>query len=61
MPIFLKSVGAEQQNLEVRVHNRFIMGHKIGSGSFGEIYHGIDAETGKEVAVKMESINVRRP
>jgi len=30
------------------------MGKKIGSGSFGEIYLGLDIFTGKEVAVKFE-------
>lgn len=39
---------------EVHVHNRFQMGKMIGSGSFGEIYLGIDMKTGKEVAVKFE-------
>ena len=37
------------------------MGKKIGSGSFGEIYIGLDVQTGKEVAVKFEQLNVRRP
>jgi serine/threonine protein kinase len=30
------------------------MGKKIGSGSFGEIYLGLDLQTGREVAVKFE-------
>jgi casein kinase 1 alpha len=33
----------------------------IGSGSFGEIYQGINVTTGEEVAVKLESINSRKP
>ena len=37
------------------------MGRMIGSGSFGEIYLGKDIQTGKEVAVKFESLSVRRP
>lgn len=37
------------------------MGKKIGAGSFGEIYLGLDTSTGKEVAVKFEQLNVRRP
>lgn len=46
---------------EVRVANRFKMGKKIGSGSFGEIYLGLDMQTGREVAVKFESLMVKRP
>jgi casein kinase I family protein HRR25 len=46
---------------EVRVNNRFQMGRMIGSGSFGEIYLGRDILTGKEVAVKFEGLQVRRP
>ena len=37
------------------------MGKKIGAGSFGELYHGVDAETGTEIAVKLESNKIRRP
>jgi casein kinase I family protein HRR25 len=37
------------------------MGKKIGSGSFGEIYLGLDMTTNREVAVKFEQLNVRRP
>ena len=37
------------------------MGKKIGSGSFGEIYLGLDLQTNREVAVKFEQLNVRRP
>ena len=45
---------------EIRVAGRFKMSKKIGSGSFGEIYLGMDEETGKQVAIKFESKNVRR-
>jgi serine/threonine protein kinase len=36
----------------------FSVGRKIGSGSFGEIYAGIDRETGHDVAIKVESASV---
>ena len=51
----------EDSQYEIRLANRFKMGKKIGSGSFGEIYLGLDIQTGKEVAVKFEQLNVRRP
>jgi len=34
---------------------------KIGSGSFGDIYLGINIATGEEVAVKLEPIKARHP
>ena len=34
---------------------------KIGSGSFGDIYLGINITNGEEVAVKLESIKARHP
>ena len=46
---------------EFKVNNRFKMGKKIGSGSFGEIYLGLDCKTDREVAVKFELLTVRRP
>lgn len=51
---------AGDMNFEVRVHNRYKMGKKIGAGSFGEIYLGLDLQESKEVAVKFEPISVRR-
>mgnify|MGYP002054390090 CR=1 FL=1 len=34
---------------------------KIGSGSFGDIYLGINITNGEEVAVKLESSKARHP
>ena len=34
---------------------------KIGSGSFGDIYLGINITNGEEVAVKLESVKARHP
>ncbi|GAB1600107.1 casein kinase I [Argonauta hians] len=48
-------------------HNDFIVGgkyrllRKIGSGSFGDIYLGINIANGEEVAVKLEPIDARHP
>lgn len=49
------------------VKNDFIVGskykltRKIGSGSFGDIYLGINISNGEEVAVKLESVRARHP
>ncbi|KAH0473232.1 MAG: hypothetical protein KVP17_001580 [Porospora cf. gigantea B] len=46
-------------DVAVCVANRFTVGKKVGSGSFGVIYLGRNLYTGLEVAIKME--HVRRP
>ncbi|KAK8289136.1 hypothetical protein V6Z11_D07G168800 [Gossypium hirsutum] len=37
------------------------LGRKIGSGSFGELYLGVNVQTGEEVAVKLESAKTKHP
>ncbi|KAK9704946.1 hypothetical protein RND81_07G022000 [Saponaria officinalis] len=39
--------------MEPRVGNKFRLGKKIGSGSFGEIYLGKNVQTSEEVAIKL--------
>merc|ERR1712216_737070 len=41
--------------------NRFQIGAKIASGAYGDVYRGSDLETGKEVAIKLESVKVSEP
>ncbi|TPP46442.1 Protein kinase domain family protein [Leishmania donovani] len=41
-------------NVELRVGNRYRIGQKIGSGSFGEIFRGTNIQTGDPVAIKLE-------
>lgn len=47
--------------------NEFLIGgkyrlvRKIGSGSFGDIYLGINITNGEEVAIKLESVKARHP
>ena len=42
------------------VNGIYRVGRKIGSGSFGCIYEGVDPR-GKEVAIKLEPANTRHP
>ncbi|XP_059632341.1 casein kinase 1-like protein 10 isoform X3 [Cornus florida] len=43
------------------IGSKFKLGRKIGSGSFGELYLGVNVQTGEEVAVKLESIKTKHP
>ncbi|CAM8993551.1 unnamed protein product [Rhodiola kirilowii] len=47
--------------MEPRVGNRFRLGRKLGSGSFGEIYLGTNIQTNEEVAMKLESVKTKNP
>eukprot|EP00939_MAST-03C_sp_MAST-3C-sp1_P003732 g3732.t1 len=47
--------------MELRVGKRYRLGRKIGSGSFGDIYLGMDIPTGDEVAIKLECVKTRHP
>ncbi|KAG5606221.1 hypothetical protein H5410_027713 [Solanum commersonii] len=42
--------------METRVGNKYRLGRKIGSGSFGEIYLGTNIQTNEEVAIKLLSM-----
>ena len=46
---------------EFVVGGKYRLVRKIGSGSFGDIYLGINITNGEEVAVKLESIKARHP
>lgn len=44
---------ANRRSVEIRVGGRYRLGKKVGAGSFGEIYEGIDIFSGAEVAIKL--------
>ncbi|KAK9751942.1 hypothetical protein QE152_g4627 [Popillia japonica] len=46
---------------EFIVGGKYRLVRKIGSGSFGDIYLGINITNGEEVAVKLESVRARHP
>ncbi|KAK4759916.1 hypothetical protein SAY87_023047 [Trapa incisa] len=43
------------------IGGKFKMGRKIGSGSFGELYLGVNVQNGEEVAIKLESVKTKHP
>ncbi|GMY06295.1 Casein kinase I isoform delta-like [Fagus crenata] len=43
------------------IAGKFKLGRKIGSGSFGELYLGVNVQTGEEVAVKLEPVKTKHP
>uniref|UniRef100_A0A4W5KTH6 non-specific serine/threonine protein kinase n=1 Tax=Hucho hucho TaxID=62062 RepID=A0A4W5KTH6_9TELE len=47
--------------MELRVGNKYRLGRKIGSGSFGDIYLGVNIATGEEVAIKLECVKTKHP
>ncbi|KAL2534048.1 casein kinase 1-like protein 2 [Abeliophyllum distichum] len=47
--------------MEPRVGNKFQLGRKIGSGSFGEIYIGTNIQTNEDVAIKLENVKTKHP
>ncbi|WOK94352.1 hypothetical protein Cni_G03054 [Canna indica] len=47
--------------MERVIGGKFKLGKKIGSGSFGELYLGVNIQSGEEVAIKMESVKSKHP
>eukprot|EP01122_Echinamoeba_exundans_P000679 TRINITY_DN105_c1_g1_i1.p1 TRINITY_DN105_c1_g1~~TRINITY_DN105_c1_g1_i1.p1 ORF type:complete len:423 (+),score=74.57 TRINITY_DN105_c1_g1_i1:351-1619(+) len=47
--------------MEVRVGGKFKLLKKVGSGSFGDIYHGQHIYSNEDVAVKLESTKTKHP
>ncbi|PNX78788.1 casein kinase I-like protein [Trifolium pratense] len=41
--------------MDLVIGGKFKLGRKIGSGSFGELYLGVNVQTQEEVAVKLVS------
>ncbi|XP_051186432.1 casein kinase 1 isoform X3 [Lolium perenne] len=47
--------------MEHVVAGKFRLGRKIGSGSFGELYLGINIQNGEEVGIKLEPVKSKHP
>jgi len=44
-----------------KIGGLYHLGRKLGSGSFGDIYFAVNAQTGEELAVKLESTKSKHP
>ncbi|KAJ1964398.1 serine/threonine protein kinase [Dipsacomyces acuminosporus] len=47
--------------MDLRIGNKYRLGRKIGSGSFGDIFLAVNVVTNEEVAVKLEAVKARHP
>jgi len=48
--------------VESKINNKnFKLLNKLGSGAFGEIYHGKTLKTNVDVAIKLEPANTKHP
>jgi casein kinase 1 len=46
---------------EFRIADKYVLGKKIGSGSFGEIYIATNSQSGEKYAVKLEHRKTKYP
>lgn len=47
--------------MELRVGGKYRLSRKLGSGAFGDIYHGTNIRTSEEVAIKLEPVRTKHP
>lgn len=47
--------------MENVIGGKFKLGRKIGSGSFGELYLGVNIQSGEEVGIKLEPVKTKHP
>ncbi|KAK9282650.1 hypothetical protein L1049_010869 [Liquidambar formosana] len=47
--------------MEHVIGGKFKLGRKIGSGSFGELYLGVNVQSGEEVSIKLEPVKTKHP
>ena len=43
------------------IGNKYQVGRKLGSGSFGQIHLGVNSQTNEEIAIKFETVRSRHP
>ena len=58
-----KTQASQPIQKEIKINNQFLLfpNSRLGSGSFGQIFKGINIKTKEDVAVKIESTNIKTP
>lgn len=49
------------EQVETRINDKYAVGAKLGSGSFGDIFLSTNYETGELLAIKMEDGKTKNP
>lgn len=47
--------------MEIRVGGKYKVCKKLGSGSYGDIFQGINIKTNEEVGIKLEKLTAETP
>lgn len=47
--------------MEIRIAGKFKICKRLGKGSFGELFQGLNLKTNEEVAIKLEKLKVYKP
>jgi serine/threonine protein kinase len=48
-------------SVDLRVGKKYRLGRKFNGGSFGDLYLGVNVQTGEEVAIKLEPVRSPYP
>ncbi len=58
-----KTQASQPIQKEIKINNQFLLfpNSRLGSGSFGQIFKGINIKTKEDVAIKIESTNIKTP
>lgn len=51
----------KSSSIQILINKQYLIGKKLGNGSFGDVFHGRDIKNNINVAIKMEHINSRHP
>ena len=47
--------------MDLRVGGKYNITKRLGQGSFGDLYAGVNVKTGEEIAIKLELVHTEHP